>query len=114
MKMIVSRPFKLLLDTTGRTLTFKKGLNDVPDVLVRHWYVLQHAEPVVEAVPIEVVLGEPAQTEAPAQEGEETATPAGADDKAALKAEAEALGIVVDGRWGIDRIKAAIAEAKGA
>lgn len=35
-------------------------------------------------------------------------------EKAALKAEAEALGIDVDGRWGIPKLKAAIAEKKKA
>lgn len=59
------------------------------------------------------VPGGPDQTEPPAQEGDAPAA-ASDDNKAALKAEAEALGIAVDGRWGVERIKTAIAEAKGA
>lgn len=37
-----------------------------------------------------------------------------ADEKAALVAEAEALGIDVDGRWGVARLKAEIAAKKAA
>lgn len=51
---------------------------------------------------------------ADAAEGGETAdnSDAGTDDRASLVVEATSLGINVDGRWGADRIKSAIAEAK--
>lgn len=52
----------------------------------------------------------------PAGEDEASAVPAGetseADDKVALQAEAEALGVDVDKRWGIARLKSEIEAAK--
>lgn len=51
----------------------------------------------------------PQATEEPAAEPE-----AEPDEKAALVAEAEALGIDVDGRWGVSRLKSAIAAKKAA
>lgn len=66
--------------------------------------------------------GEPsASSDAPAVdppvgEGETPSVPAGetgeTDDKAALQAEAEALGIDVDKRWGVARLKSEIEAAK--
>ena len=41
-------------------------------------------------------------------------TPDEVTEKAALKAEAEALGISVDGRWGVTRLQAEIAAKKSA
>lgn len=54
------------------------------------------------------------QTDAPADKTDDgaPADPTEAE-KAALKAEAEALGIEVDGRWGIPKLKAAIKAKKG-
>lgn len=45
--------------------------------------------------------------------GTEQATPEPEDEIEALRAEAEQLGIEVDGRWGEKRLKAEIAKAIG-
>lgn len=37
-----------------------------------------------------------------------------ASEKSALRSEAEALGVIVDGRWGVDRIRAEISAKKAA
>lgn len=103
MRAVVAKAFSVLLDAGGRRLSFAAGEQEIPDEIAGHWYVRLH-------------LAEPTEPAELADEASPSATPApvDVDDKAALKAEAEALGIAVDGRWGVERIKTAIAEAKGA
>lgn len=59
----------------------------------------------------------PAETPAPAAPAETpaapAAAPAAADDKAALLAEAKALGISANSNWGVGGLKKAIAKKKG-
>lgn len=130
----VLQPFTLNLGAT--MLRFAPGTAEVSEEVADHWYTKLFVERIAAAPAVEPEI-EPAssQSETPAQEPEAPSNgegepqepapepdggdpetlpaPADTDDKAALKAEAEALGIGVDGRWGIDRIKAAISEAKG-
>lgn len=62
------------------------------------------------------VAEEAAPATGPAGESEAPVAPTGeaseADDKAALQAEAEALGVDVDKRWGVARLKSEIEAAK--
>ncbi len=122
---------------------FKPGIVEVDQEVAEHWYVKAHSEPIAaeaeKAAPdpgIVADAGEPApegqqagegsgappapsgeqqggdtpQPPAPSNDGDHAAEA----EKVALKAEAEALGIDVDGRWGIPKLKAAIAEKKSA
>lgn len=114
----VDEPFKLLLPT-GKIIDFSVGEQQIPDEHANHWYVRAHAvelpadpagdeaAPVVEAYPVapdpSITIEDDGSTCVDPQEE--------VDEKAALKAEAEALGIDVDGRWGAGRLKTEI-EAK--
>jgi len=72
------------------------------------------AETPAEPVPVEPA---PAETESVTIEPDGSThvdTPDEVTEKAALKAEAEALGITVDGRWGVTRLQAEIAAKKSA
>lgn len=79
--------------------------------------------PVEPIAPTEPALVEPSPEPAPAAPESITIEPDGSThvdtpdevtEKAALKAEAEALGITVDGRWGVTRLQAEIAAKKSA
>ncbi|MBZ9939143.1 hypothetical protein LB518_22795 [Mesorhizobium sp. BR1-1-16] len=94
MRLTIARPFTLLLSGNQR-LSFAAGEQEVPDEHADHWYVQAH-----------VVKPEPDDAAPTA----ESAPPE--DDRTALIVEATSLGITVDGRWGIDRIKSAIAGIK--
>lgn len=120
-RMIIERPFRLLTGK-GKPIPFKSGEQDVPEELASHWYVLansQQPEAVAEAEAMDVEDeddGEPEVSGAP-DSPEEDVPPAPADepppdDRAALVAEAEAMGLTIDKRWGVDRIKAALDAAK--
>ncbi|MFG1302171.1 hypothetical protein V5F49_20500 [Xanthobacter sp. V3C-3] len=109
--------FYLLLDD-GTRIRFQKGAQDVPDDLADHPYLAANGERVEEAIvepaPEPIPDPEPAP-EPPAAEPDPDAT--GPDDDVsehdALVAQAEALGINVDGRWGVARLKAEIAKVAG-
>ncbi|MFG1260035.1 hypothetical protein V5F79_22165 [Xanthobacter flavus] len=80
-------------------------------------------DPVAEPAPAETPA-EPAPVEPAAAETESVTiepdgsthvdTPDEVSEKVSLKAEAEALGIPVDGRWGVTRLQAEIAAKKSA
>lgn len=109
-QITVLTPF--LLNLGGTLKKFEAGVVEVTDEIADHWYVKLFSAPksteVVVAPPEQVAASivaatpEPAPAEAQADD---------VDEKAALKAEAEALGIDVDGRWGVGRLKTEI-EAK--
>lgn len=88
-KLNFASPFELTLDN-GEKKTFKAGLQTVPENLVDHWFVLAHVAP---------------DDDTKSDEGS-------TDDKAALIAMAEELGLKVDGRWSEEKIAAAIEEAE--
>jgi hypothetical protein len=129
--------FYLLLDD-GNRIRFEAGEQDVPDAIAGHPYLAANGErvekpapviqtaPETEPEPATVTTTAEPQSEAPAAEpsAEEPAVdPAPApeavepaDDvpeRDALVAQAEALGINVDGRWGTARLKAEIAKVTG-
>lgn len=127
-----SRGFYLLLDD-GSRLRFEAGEQAVPDDIASHPYLAANGERMpaggtVDAAPAPAVepevASEPAATEAaPASEAgvavedDGTAhvdTPEDVSEKDALKAQAEALGIEVDGRWGIARLTSEIAAKQAA
>lgn len=125
--MVINRPFFLLVGQ-GERVPFKAGEQDVPEQYASHWYVLANGRVLGgQAEDPAIADAEAAGDAQDASEGaQETAdqgeTGAGdpppppddeppADERAALIADAEAAGIIIDKRWGIDRIKAAIAAA---
>lgn len=83
-------------------IRFEAGEQDVPDDLADHWFLAEMGERIDPSEP-----AEPAPVGAPAETIAET------DAKEALRAEAAALGVPVDKRWGADRLRAEI-EAKKA
>jgi type IV secretory pathway VirB10-like protein len=135
--MIIDRPFILLVAPKER-VQFKAGEQDVAEELASHWYVLANGrvlddQPEAPAPEAEAAGEEDEDDE----EGEADDTPPAApseppaapeppagdvppppaddardDERSALIAEAEAAGIAIDKRWGIDRIKAALATTK--
>lgn len=125
-RLIIDRPFNLLTGK-GKPIPFKAGEQVVPDELAVHWYVISNShrpEAVAEAEAMDVEgepevdgNGEPAGSGAPDSPDDDVppapADEPPADDRAVLVAEAEAMGLTIDKRWGIDRIKAAIDAAKG-
>ncbi|MFG1302714.1 hypothetical protein V5F34_01050 [Xanthobacter autotrophicus] len=133
-----SSGFYLLLDD-GSRLRFEAGEQVVPDDIAGHPYLTANGERMpagvtVDAAPAPTVepevasetsaVAEPAATEAaPASEASVTVeddgpvhvgTPEDVSEKDALKAQAEALGIEVDGRWGIARLTSEIAAKQAA
>lgn len=127
-----SSGFYLLLDD-GSRLRFEAGEQVVPDDIAGHPYLTANGERTpagvtVDAAPVPTVepevAPEPAATEAaPAPEASVTVEDDGAvhvdpledvSEKDALKARAEALGIEVDGRWGIARLTSEIAAKQAA
>lgn len=70
-----------------------------------------HAEPGTHGVDIPDALV-PGLTAAGYVVADDDAVPS--DEKAALVAEAEALGITIDGRWGVSRLQAEIEAKKAA
>lgn len=120
-RMVIDRPFFLLVGPKLR-VPFVAGEQDVPAEYAAHWYVLANGRVIAEAEAAGEDEGNAASgaDDAPAdadQDADEVPPPpadeAPADERAALIAEAEAAGVTIDKRWGIDRIKAAIAGAKG-
>lgn len=131
--------FYLLLND-GTRIRFEKGAQTVPDDLANHPYLAANgervdAEPSAPSEPVEAPapsqpepIAEPSPVEttaepAPAEPESVTIEPDGSThvdtpeevtEKTALKAEAEALGIAVDGRWGVARLQAEIAAKKSA
>lgn len=95
--LVAARPFNLLL-TGGKKLSFKEG-DTIPDEHADHWYV--KANVASADVPVEGAdeepKSEPADTEL---------------DRAGLIAKANSLGISVDGRWSLSKIKAAVEAAE--
>lgn len=79
----------------GGKIAFKVGENEVPAEFVEHPYVKEVADPVAEVAP--VVLADPV--------GE-------VDEKSALIDEAEALGIDIDKRWGVARLRSEVSAKK--
>lgn len=82
----------------GGKIAFKVGENEVPAEFVEHPYVKEvadPADPVAEVAP--VVMADPV--------GE-------VDEKSALIDEAEALGIDIDKRWGVARLRSEVSAKK--
>lgn len=123
--------FYLLLDD-GNRIRFEAGEQDVPDAIAGHPYLAANGErvekpapviqPAPETEPDPVATTAEPQSEAPAAEppavppapAPEAVEPADdVPERDALVAQAEALGINVDGRWGTARLKAEIAKVTG-
>lgn len=91
------------LNLKTRTVMVPEGVHDdLDDEVAGHWYTALHVGP----LPTEADEEPVAPPDAPAD--------AEGGDRTALKAEAEALGIEVDGRWGIARLRSAVASARTA
>ena len=118
--------FYLLLDD-GSRIRFEKGVQSVPDAMSGHPYLAANGERVADApAPAEEPAPAPEPEPAPAPEEppqqSEPEAPAEPPDEQpaddvpehdALVAQAEALGINVDGRWRSARLKAEIAKVTG-
>ena len=106
-KLIAAQPFHLALNAAeaaksglatpqdGDIFPFVAG-QDIPDALVDHWYV-------------KALMADGIVTSTTASDPEPVAP-----TKDELIAKATELGLKVDGRWGEDKLIAAIAEAEGA
>jgi len=90
----VAKPFTLL-HRNGDRQHFAAGAHAVDEATANHWYVQEHLA---------------SDSEENAAETEEATEDEG--DKTTLLAKAKALGLAVDGRWTVERIAAAIAEAQ--
>lgn len=102
----VMKPFRLNLGT--KIHEFSAGVHEVEEDIASHFYTLLHAER----------LPEPsaAMSEAPGVGASEepNGTPhvdprEDADEKTALQAQAESLGLVIDRRWGVKKLRDEIA-----
>ncbi len=128
-RMVIDRPFFLLVNPKLR-VPFVAGEQDVPAEYASHWYVLANGSVIDDVAEAPVAEAEAAGEDegneapdaddvpaAPDQEADDVPPPpaeeAPTDERAALIAEAEAAGVTIDKRWGIDRIKAALAGAQG-
>ncbi|OYW34853.1 MAG: hypothetical protein B7Z41_00790 [Rhizobiales bacterium 12-66-7] len=92
---------------------FEAGVHEVEDDIAQHWYVLLHIASPAAAEPVP----EPAQADSVTVEDDGTThvdTPEEGSEKHTLIAQAESLGIAVDGRWGVSRLQAEIAKAGAA
>lgn len=87
-------------------IRFEAGEQDVPDEYADHWFLAEMGERID-------VVSSPESVTIEADGGTHVDTAEEVSEKAALRSTAETLGIVVDGRWGVDRLKAEI-EAKAA
>ncbi|ABS68862.1 hypothetical protein Xaut_3634 [Xanthobacter versatilis] len=131
-----SSGFYLLLDD-GSRLRFEAGEQVVPDDIAGHPYLAANGERLPASLNVDAApAGEPdaaLETPAAAEPAAEDAAPVSApsvtveddgtvhvdtpeevSEKDALKAQAEALGIEVDGRWGIARLTSEIATKQAA
>lgn len=129
----VVKTFRLNLGT--RIHEFAAGVHEVEEDIASHFYVLLHAERVTEPTTVAPEAETVAAPEPPAQDPpEETAgpessdvsvteepdgtvhvdTPEEVDEKSALQAQAEGLGIAIDRRWGVDRLQKEIAAKSAA
>lgn len=79
---------------TPKRIRFEAGEQDVPDELADHWFLAEMGVRI--DVPSDQDGAEEGDAEAP-------------DDRDALRSRAEALGIVVNKRWGVARLAAEIA-----
>lgn len=131
-QITVLRPF--LLNLGGTIHKFEAGIVEVTEEVASHWYAKLFSVPMAEPAEAGAVLAEDdaliaeiqplAPAEVQADDSSITIEGDGSihvdvsaddvDEKAALKAEAEALGIDVDGRWGVGRLKAEIEAKKNA
>ncbi|MFG1399839.1 STY1053 family phage-associated protein [Roseixanthobacter pseudopolyaromaticivorans] len=98
---------------------FEAGVHEVEDDIAQHWYVLLHIAPPVAAEPVSEPdpEPEPSQVESVTVEDDGSThvdSPEEVSEKHTLIAQAEALGIAVDGRWGVPRLQAEIAKAGAA
>lgn len=84
-------------------IRFDAGEQEVPDALADHWFLAEMG----------VRVDVPAVTVEPAPSVAAVETIAEMDEKEVLRAEAAALGVIVDKRWGVDRLRAEI-DAKNA
>ena len=106
-KLVAVHPFTITLGTAeaaksglatpqdGDIFPFVAG-QDIPDALAEHWYV-------------KALMADGIVTSTTASDPEPVAP-----TKDELIAKATELGLKVDGRWGEDKLIAAIAEAEGA
>jgi len=93
---------------------FEAGLHEVEDEIAQHWYVLLHIAPPAAAEPVPAPAPEPAPADSVTVEDDGSThvdTAEEVSEKHTLIAQAEALGITVDGRWGVPRLQAEIAKA---
>lgn len=90
------REFVLLLDDHSR-IRFMPGEQHVDDEVADHPYLLDHGRRIADLPAESTTIPEQNDT----------------DDRPLLLEKAAALGIAVDGRWGIARIRAAIVQAEG-
>jgi hypothetical protein len=86
-------------------IRFEAGEQDVPDEYSGHWFLAEMGERIDVASLMEAV---PAGADEGGDEPPHVDTAEEVSEKEALRAEAEGLGISVDRRWGIDRLKAEI------
>ncbi|WP_332116068.1 STY1053 family phage-associated protein [Azorhizobium caulinodans] len=119
----VAKSFKLNLRTI--TLEFKAGVQEVEEEIASHWYTLLHLvpqpeveEPTAESEPVAVADEPHEQSEPVAADVSVTEEPDGSvhvdtpeevDEKATLQAQAESLGIAIDRRWGVKKLREEIA-----
>lgn len=103
---------------------FGAGEQTVPDEYADHWFVLEMGE-CLDVETVAPAAAEPATVAAASTDVSESVpieaegsthveTAEEISEKEALRVEADALGIVVDGRWGIARMKAEIEAKKAA
>ncbi|MCX5495376.1 hypothetical protein OSH11_11710 [Kaistia dalseonensis] len=126
-QITVLTPF--LLNLGGTIRKFEAGVVEVDEEVASHWYVKLFSEQVAEPEPQAPAPSDEAQGAPEPDRGahpEESSvaveddgsthvdTPEDVDEKTALKAEAEGLGIEVDGRWGVARLMAEIEAKKNA
>ena len=112
-----SSGFYLLLDD-GSRFRFEAGEQVVPDDIAEHPYLTANGERVPDSAVVdapappveEPASGATAEDDGTVHEG----TPEEVSEKDELKAQAEALGIEVDGRWGVARLISEIAAKQAA
>ena len=126
-KIFVTKPFRLNLGPVRGIISIPAGVQTVTDEIAAHPYTHFHISPMDVAEPV-VADGGPelppngppinevddtGQTTAPIGGGETILNPAPIpDERAVLIDEARALGIAVDKRWGVARLRTEISAMK--
>lgn len=118
MTRIAKAGFWLLLDN-GERVRYEKG-DMIAGPHAGHWYAIENSNEPVAGKPAPAPLNKaveptpaPAETPAPTPAPEpEKAESSDEDEKEALVVKAKALGIKVDARWGVARLRQEILEAE--